>query len=82
MASAYGTATGISGIIMIIVGIALTIAGIILYMRDSNDQKLWYTWVMLIVGIVVLVIGIIFLIAASSKSKQKTVKQTTEKSTA
>jgi len=69
MASGLSSPLGIAGIIFIIIGIIMALVGIILLIINQNNEKPWYIWLLLVVGIALGIAGGIMLaIALSQKS--------------
>lgn len=64
MASGLSSPLGIAGIIFIVIGIIMAIVGIIILIVNTNKEKPWYIWVLLIGGIVLGIAGGIMLAIA------------------
>lgn len=61
---ALNSPLGISGIILIIIGIITAVIGVIILIANQNQPKGWYIWVLMIGGIVLGIIGGIMLAIA------------------
>lgn len=64
MASAINSPTGVGALILIIIGILVTIIGVILVF--SMKDRPWYVWLMLIVGMTSAMLGGIMMAVAYS----------------
>lgn len=68
MATGLSSPLGFAGVLMIIIGIILAVAGIIALVAMANQTKPWWVWFLLIGGIVIGIIGGILLAIALSST--------------
>jgi H+/Cl- antiporter ClcA len=59
---------GVSGIIMIVIGLIVALVGIIILVINQNKPKEWYMWLLAIVGLIAAIIGAILLAYALNRN--------------
>ena len=69
MASRLSTPLGFTGIFLLIVGILMTVGGIIGLIVQSNQPKSWWVWFLIFVGIVLGILGAVLLAIALSRTE-------------
>lgn len=68
MASRLSTPLGFTGIFLLIVGILMTVGGIIGLIVQSNQPKSWWVWFLIFAGIVLGILGAVLLAIALSQT--------------
>lgn len=65
----------IVGLVLLVVGLAHIIAGVVLYEQNvkNRTEQQWYVWLLLGLGIVVTIVGVVLMIVGIRKSKKITV---------
>lgn len=60
----------IAGVIVILIGIALLIAGVVILALDQSNQKTseWWVWALIIIGVIALIVGIALFFIPSPKT--------------
>lgn len=60
----------IAGVIVILIGIALLIAGVVILALDQSNQKTseWWVWALIIIGVIGLIVGIALFFIPSPKT--------------
>jgi len=67
MTKNISTPIGLTGIGLIVIGLVMTIVGLILLIVNQNHPKEWYIWFLLITGAILGIIGGIILAIGFSK---------------
>ena len=71
MVKGLSTPIGMSGILLIVIGLVMTIIGIILLIVNQNKPKEWYIWLLLILGAVMGIVGGLILAIGFSNYENK-----------